>query len=360
MKRKYPQDNDTIAVIKSWLTQNKVEYKWKSKRKPELVEIMHVAISAVKKRAKNYTNLSQDDLPLIKITRNAKGKLHAQLQVSSTDSAENKKHDNTDSNPWFNGQYDDVDFKKEVNQAGNPDTMQVGKETDLIKNALNYVQHDKSVTAQQNKSQTNVKHTTADTQKNIHQTSFYCNLKPNEWLLCLILPTIFAGKTNLVFDTTTGEIYDLTDIPSTSHKTETTKQETNNNVVVNTASQQNHDNTTNKLANTPQSDLPEQAHISNSKHNSNPKNQTNTFKSVITETEYQTNANKITTYPMQTDVSNNKDKLIKHESNDQSVTKSTEKKGKTEHFSSKYLGWIEVGIVLVALLAVYFIQQILS
>ena len=33
-----------------------------------------------------------------------------------------------DSNPWFNGEYDDIDFKKEIEQVGNPDTMQVGKE----------------------------------------------------------------------------------------------------------------------------------------------------------------------------------------------------------------------------------------
>ena len=33
-----------------------------------------------------------------------------------------------DSNPWFNEEYDDIDFKKEIEQVGNPDTMQVGKE----------------------------------------------------------------------------------------------------------------------------------------------------------------------------------------------------------------------------------------
>ena len=33
-----------------------------------------------------------------------------------------------DSNPWFNGEYDDIDFKKEIEKVGNPDTMQVGKE----------------------------------------------------------------------------------------------------------------------------------------------------------------------------------------------------------------------------------------
>ncbi|WP_294757757.1 hypothetical protein [uncultured Lactobacillus sp.] len=33
-----------------------------------------------------------------------------------------------DSNPWFNGEYDDIDFKKEIAKVGNPDTMQVGKE----------------------------------------------------------------------------------------------------------------------------------------------------------------------------------------------------------------------------------------
>ena len=33
-----------------------------------------------------------------------------------------------DSNPWFNGEYDNIDFKKEIAKVGNPDTMQVGKE----------------------------------------------------------------------------------------------------------------------------------------------------------------------------------------------------------------------------------------
>ena len=33
-----------------------------------------------------------------------------------------------DSNPWFNEEYDDIDFKKEIEQVGNPGTMQVGKE----------------------------------------------------------------------------------------------------------------------------------------------------------------------------------------------------------------------------------------
>ncbi|WP_270262840.1 AbrB family toxin-antitoxin system antitoxin [Lactobacillus panisapium] len=32
------------------------------------------------------------------------------------------------SNPWFNGEYDDIDFKKEIEKVGNSDTMQIGKE----------------------------------------------------------------------------------------------------------------------------------------------------------------------------------------------------------------------------------------
>lgn len=32
------------------------------------------------------------------------------------------------SNPWFNGEYDDIDFKKEIEKVGNPDTMQIDKE----------------------------------------------------------------------------------------------------------------------------------------------------------------------------------------------------------------------------------------
>ncbi|MCT6889640.1 MAG: hypothetical protein M3Z87_08325 [Lactobacillus sp.] len=33
-----------------------------------------------------------------------------------------------DSNPWFNEECNDIDFKKEIAKVGNPDTMQVGKE----------------------------------------------------------------------------------------------------------------------------------------------------------------------------------------------------------------------------------------
>lgn len=32
------------------------------------------------------------------------------------------------SNPWFNGEYDDIDFKKEIEKVGNLDTMQIDKE----------------------------------------------------------------------------------------------------------------------------------------------------------------------------------------------------------------------------------------
>lgn len=35
---------------------------------------------------------------------------------------------NKDNNPWFNGIYDDVNFKKEIAKIGKPDKMQVGKE----------------------------------------------------------------------------------------------------------------------------------------------------------------------------------------------------------------------------------------
>lgn len=35
------------------------------------------------------------------------------------------------SNPWFNGEYDDIDFKKEIEKVGNSDTMQIGKENML-------------------------------------------------------------------------------------------------------------------------------------------------------------------------------------------------------------------------------------
>ena len=39
-----------------------------------------------------------------------------------------KKNIKKNVNPWFNGTYDNVDFKKEIAKVGNPDKMQVGKE----------------------------------------------------------------------------------------------------------------------------------------------------------------------------------------------------------------------------------------
>ena len=79
MKRKYPKDNDTIKDITKWLSENKVNYKWKTKRKAELLAITHKAVSAVKKRHKTYPNLTTKDLPEITISLNDKKKLVAEI-----------------------------------------------------------------------------------------------------------------------------------------------------------------------------------------------------------------------------------------------------------------------------------------
>ena len=79
MKRKYPKDNDTIKDITKWLNENKVNYKWKTKRKAELLAITHKAVSAVKKRHKTYPNLATADLPAITIKLNDKKKLVAEI-----------------------------------------------------------------------------------------------------------------------------------------------------------------------------------------------------------------------------------------------------------------------------------------
>lgn len=79
MKRKYPKDNDTIKDITKWLSENKVNYKWKTKRKAELLAITHKAVSAVKKRHKTYPNLTTKDLPAITINLNDKKKLVAEI-----------------------------------------------------------------------------------------------------------------------------------------------------------------------------------------------------------------------------------------------------------------------------------------
>lgn len=79
MKRKYPKDNDTIKDITKWLSENKVNYRWKTKRKAELLIITHKAVSAVKKRHKTYPNLTTKDLPAITISLNDKKKLVAEI-----------------------------------------------------------------------------------------------------------------------------------------------------------------------------------------------------------------------------------------------------------------------------------------
>lgn len=79
MKRKYPKDNDTIKDITKWLSENKVNYKWKTKRKAELLAITHKAVSAVKKRHKTYPDLTTKDLPAITISLNDKKKLVAEI-----------------------------------------------------------------------------------------------------------------------------------------------------------------------------------------------------------------------------------------------------------------------------------------
>lgn len=42
-----------------------------------------------------------------------------------------KKNIKKNANPWFNGKYDNINFKKEIAKVGNPDKMQVGKENVL-------------------------------------------------------------------------------------------------------------------------------------------------------------------------------------------------------------------------------------
>lgn len=188
MKRKYPKDNDTIKTIKDWLTKNKVDYKWKSKRKPELLEIMHQAIIAVKKRNKEYADLSIDDMPSIIIRQNQKGKLTAKINsVTKTNINDVKSIENKDT---------DV-FKKAVETSHQAKAD--NNNANLVKEIIKHTN--------QTDTQTDINSDTKP-QPEITKSSLSNGLKldlsNNEWLLILTLPKDIPA--NSILNLNTGEI----------------------------------------------------------------------------------------------------------------------------------------------------------
>lgn len=187
MKRKYPQDSDTIVVIKAWLTQNNISYTWKTKRKPELVEIMHAGIKAVKKLQQKHSDLDSDDLPQIKVIKDPKGNFVAQI----------------------------------LNAIPKKDTVRDNNKTLQQVQNIDKVQKPASLTI---KSQN--KRSIGNKPAN-EQIKLFLDLKPNEWLLRLIVPTQAVYSNNLVLDTVSGDLYEVDDNKRKSNNEQTKTQQSN-------------------------------------------------------------------------------------------------------------------------------------
>lgn len=265
MKRKYPKDNDTIKDITKWLSENKVNYKWKTKRKAELLAITHKAVSAVKKRHKTYPSLTTEDLPEITISLNDKKKLVAEIDKvdeKEIDTATNDISHKTTANDnkgtsEINGSTIDQIARKAVanstklkaeNEAdtkvkadtrletvpqtksvSSPESTPTSEPDALSKNDLldKILQTDEKDPAQNvskastqtvtlNKSKittsSDATNTNEPTKINANQLRF--QLASNEWLLVVTMPEELPADP--VLDLNTGDIYS-----QTAHETET-------------------------------------------------------------------------------------------------------------------------------------------
>lgn len=256
MKRKYPKDNDTIKDITKWLSENKVNYKWKTKRKAELLAITHKAVSAVKKRRKTYPSLAAEDLPEITISLNDKKKLVAEIgevNENKTDTATNDiSHkvatiDDKDTSDINNSTVDQIarkavanstklktekkaDTKKEIDDSSEnePQTEPVNSskpvsasepdalsKNDLVDKILQTDEKDttqgapkaNTQTVTLNKSKLITQSGTANTNEptKIGANQLHFQLANNEWLLVVSMPEDLPDDP--VLDLNTGDIY---------------------------------------------------------------------------------------------------------------------------------------------------------
>lgn len=229
MKRKYPKDNDTIKDITKWLNENKVDYKWKSKRKAELIDITHVAVKAVKKRNKMYPKLTDNDLPTITISLNNKKKLVADIAIISSDNKDTtsnraKKDETVKKHPPIQVDVKPVENKRKTKHT---DTTSMSKAELLDKildeadeqlkekrelatktNKSNNSSSDKAV----NKSNKTDKPDKSSKPIKINSGQLQFSLNHNEWLIVASLPTDLPE--NPILDLTTGNVYSANQQPN--------------------------------------------------------------------------------------------------------------------------------------------------
>lgn len=264
MKRKYPKDNDTIKDITKWLSENKVNYKWKTKRKAELLAITHKAVSAVKKRHKIYPNLTTKDLPAITISLNDKKKLVAEIDkadekdiaTATNDISHKTANDNKDTSNINGSTVNQIarkavanstklntesktdtkikadvglETKSQTESVSSPEPAPTSEPDALSKNDLldKMLQTDEKDTTQDvpkastqtvtlNKSKvtanSDVTNTNEPTKISASQLRF--QLADNEWLLVVTMPEELPADP--VLDLNTGDIYS-----QTAHEAET-------------------------------------------------------------------------------------------------------------------------------------------
>lgn len=259
MKRKYPKDNDTIKDITKWLSENKVNYKWKTKRKAELLAITHKAVSAVKKRHKTYPNLTTKDLPEITISLNDKKKLVAEIGKvdekeinTATNNISHKTvaNDNKDTSEINGNTIDQIARKavanstklKTENKADTKIKADAGLETisqtesvsspesiptsepdalsknDLLDKILQTDEKDttqgapktgtQTVTLNKSKATANSDATNTNEPTKISASQLRFQLADNEWLLVVTMPEELPADP--VLDLNTGDIYSQT------------------------------------------------------------------------------------------------------------------------------------------------------
>lgn len=264
MKRKYPKDNDTIKDITKWLSENKVNYKWKTKRKAELLAITHKAVSAVKKRHKIYPNLTTKDLPAITISLNDKKKLVAEIDkadeketaIATNDISHKTANDNKDTSDINGSTVDQIarkavanstklkaesktdtkikadaglETKSQTESVSSPESIPTSEPDALSKNDLldKMLQTDEKDTTQDvpkastqtvtlNKSKATVNSDATNTNEptKISTSQLRFQLADNEWLLVVSMPEELPADP--VLDLNTGDIYS-----QTAHEVET-------------------------------------------------------------------------------------------------------------------------------------------
>ena len=258
MKRKYPKDNDTIKDITKWLSENKVNYKWKTKRKAELLAITHKAVSAVKKRHKTYPDLAAADLPAITISLNDKKKLVAEIgevnenetATATNDISHKAANDNKDTSDINGSTVDQIarkavanstklktesktdtkikadsglETKSQTESVSSPEPTSTSEPDALSKNDLldKILQTDEkdvtqgtpktgtqTVTLNKSKTTTNSDATNTNEPTKINASQLRFQLADNEWLLVVTMPEKLPADP--VLDLNTGDIYSQT------------------------------------------------------------------------------------------------------------------------------------------------------